>query len=633
MGLIDLPPELLVAIALLLGSTRSISRRDANGIIPKSLAAGAHVDGSLYILKAAETGNAALVRILLEAGAKVNSTCWMGTSVLGYAMEANNMKTVHLLFSQLGIDLDYWCRHQEPVLLTAVARDKLDLAEVLLPLVDANQIGQEGITPLRLAVREQKASVVSLLLSDSRTNPNAMTAPSFMFALACSLPSAKIAELLHDYWRTDVEFNSRIDQTPAKMAFYHAEAQQRGDSALPSRQLFAHGNDELSSQTRVPKPTMPRHQGNDDALALQAPWAHRSQLSSFSIFINLQYKKAALNMAENRLQRLPLELLQMVVSHLDDTASISRLCRSGRHLYNDLEEYLYRYDAVVSIARKSLEAGADVNFCVKVYYRFSRSLIPQHYRLEYNDRGSILSAAVARGCFPLVKVLVHFKADINRRTEKYETAPIAIAVLKPGSGILRFLLRQPTLDLSASRTGYFGQGSALHLAVLLNQLNYVKRLVPYADSQVDNGPWNPLLCRVDVDLCGKLNPNAPDELNGIVDPAWLYTFHEKYQVDELSELNELNELNELEYPPARFAMMYYGHGEIADFLIHSSKCKTARDYIFRAACARERIELAHKVVRLAEDRDKKHAKRWIEQAELYNLHGVARSIREKWGDV
>ncbi|KAF1735221.1 putative ankyrin repeat protein [Beauveria bassiana] len=175
------------------------------------------------ISRAAETGNAALVRILLEAGAKVNSTCWMGTSVLGYAMEANNIKTVHLLFSQLRIDLNYWCRHQEPVLLTAVARDKLDLAEVLLPLVDPNQIGQEGITPLRLAVREQKASVVSLLLSDSRTNPNAMTASSSIFALACSLPSAKIAELLHDDWRTDVEFSNRGNQTPAKMAFYRAE--------------------------------------------------------------------------------------------------------------------------------------------------------------------------------------------------------------------------------------------------------------------------------------------------------------------------------------------------------------------------------------------------------------------------
>ncbi|KAM3544610.1 hypothetical protein ARSEF1564_002478 [Beauveria bassiana] len=611
---------------------------------------------------AAETGNAALVRILLEAGAKVNSTCWMGISVLGYAMEANNIKTVHLLFSQLGIDLDYWCRHQEPVLLTAVARDKLDLAEVLLPLVDPNQIGQEGITPLRLAVREEKASV--------------------------------IAELLHDDWRTDVEFSSRIDQTPARMAFYHAEVSN------------------MDFPIHFKKRKTARHilfylacGGGNFGLA--------EEILELATHDDEEFLK--------RLQRLPLELLQMVASHLDDTASISRLCRSGRHLYNDLEEYLYRYDAVlvssekrckalratvakstldtatrVSIAQKSLEAGADVNFCVKVYYRFSRSLIPQHYRLEYNDRGSILSAAVACGCFPLVKVLVHFKADINRRTEEYEAAPIAIAVLESGSGILRFLLRQPTLDLSASRTGYFGHGSALHLAVLLNQLNYVKRLVPYADSQVDNGPWNPLLwsavlqdnsamvsfllscekfdvnalrrdwnnrfwsfgkpehtvfaytcglgslemvkllhdnSRVDVDLCGKLNPNAPDELNGIVDPAWLYTFHEKYQVDELSELNELNELNELEYPPARFAMMYYGHGETADFLINSSKCKTARDYIFRAACARERIELAHKVVRLAEDRDKKHAKRWIEQAELYNLHSVARSIREKWGDV
>ncbi|KAF1735220.1 hypothetical protein CRV24_004142 [Beauveria bassiana] len=139
--------------------------------------------------------------------------------------------------------------------------------------------------------------------------------------------------------------------------------------------------------------------------------------------------------------------------------------------------------------------------------------------------------------------------------------------------------------------------------------------------------------RVDVDLCGKLNPNEPDELNGIEDPAWKYTFNDKYKLDELSELNELNERNELEYPPARFAMMYDGHGEIVDFLINSSKCKTARDYIFRAACARGRIELAHKVVRLAEDRDKKHAKRWIEQAELHNLHCVARSIREKWGDA
>ncbi|OAA34753.1 Ankyrin repeat-containing domain protein [Beauveria brongniartii RCEF 3172] len=280
MALIDLPPELLVAIASFLGSTGCISkfartnrrmfqvlehylyrydvktskfspkalritscfprsRSDANSIIPKSLAAGADVNASLAIFKfddeeirkkyfttaismAALTENAALIRILLEAGAKVNSTCWIGVSVLGYAMEANNIETVHLLLAQPGIDLNYWSRQQDTALLTAVARDKLDFAEVLLPLVDPNQIGKQGITPLRLAVRKQNDSMVSLLLSDSRTNPNNMTARPSIFALACSLSSTKIVELLHDDWRTDVESSGGIEQTPARMAFVHA---------------------------------------------------------------------------------------------------------------------------------------------------------------------------------------------------------------------------------------------------------------------------------------------------------------------------------------------------------------------------------------------------------------------------
>ncbi|KAM3427288.1 hypothetical protein MY4824_009545 [Beauveria thailandica] len=279
MALIDLPPELLVAIASFLGSTGSISKfartnrhlfqvlenylyrydvrtsklvpkafritscfprsgSDVNSIILKSLAAGADVNASLNIFErddevvlenavyttaismAALTGNAALVRILLEAGAKVNSTCFMGMSVLGYAIEANNIETVHLLLAQPGIDLNYCCRQQDPALLTAVARDKLDFAELLLPLVNPNQTGDRGITPLQLAVQHQNYSMVSLLLSDPRTNPHA--GPS-VFALACSLSSTKIVELLHDDLRTDVEFDFWIDDTPAGMAFAHAE--------------------------------------------------------------------------------------------------------------------------------------------------------------------------------------------------------------------------------------------------------------------------------------------------------------------------------------------------------------------------------------------------------------------------
>ncbi|KAM3554640.1 hypothetical protein ARSEF4850_006370 [Beauveria asiatica] len=122
------------------------------------------------ISMAAMTGNAALVRILLEAGAKVNSTCFMGISVLGYTIEANNIET-----------------RQDTALLTAVARDKLDFAELLLPLVDPNHTGNAGDTPLRLAVQQQNDSMVSLLLSDPRTNPNNMTELPSIFTLTCSL--------------------------------------------------------------------------------------------------------------------------------------------------------------------------------------------------------------------------------------------------------------------------------------------------------------------------------------------------------------------------------------------------------------------------------------------------------------
>ncbi|KAM3428891.1 hypothetical protein NHJ13734_008414 [Beauveria thailandica] len=282
MALIDLPPELLVAIASFLGSTGSISKfartnrrmfqvlenylyrydvrtsklvpkafritscsprggSDANNIILKSLAAGADVNASLNIFErddkvilrdtvyttaismAAMRGNAALVRILLEAGAKVNSTCSEGISVLGYAIEANNIETVHLLLAQPGIDLNYCCWLQDTALLTAVALDKLDFAELLLPLVDPNHTGSAGHTPLRLAVQHQNDSMVSLLLSDPRTNPNDMTELPSIFALACGLSSTKIVELLHDDWRTDVESSGDIEQTPASMAFVHNE--------------------------------------------------------------------------------------------------------------------------------------------------------------------------------------------------------------------------------------------------------------------------------------------------------------------------------------------------------------------------------------------------------------------------
>ncbi|KAM3447080.1 hypothetical protein MY3296_009075 [Beauveria thailandica] len=668
MTLIDLPPELLVAIASFLGSTGSISKfartnrrmfqvlehylyrydvktsklvpkalritscsprggSDANSIILKSLAAGADVNASLNIFKrddeemmgdtiyttaismAAMRGNAALVRILLEAGAKVNSTCFMGISVLGYAVEANNIETVHLLLSQPGIDLNYCCWRQDTALLTAVALDKLDFAELLLPLVNPNHTGSAGHTPLRLAVQHQNDSMVSLLLSDPRTNPNDMTELPSIFALACSLSNTKIVELLHDDWRTDVESSGDIEQTPASMVFVHTEfsnmdflirskkcktarhvlfclACRHGDLGIAEKvlELATHDDEQFLERWEEAAQT-----AGWEELATRV--AKRRGASRTTPSMTSRNTKVAPGTAESRLLCLPPELLQMVVSHLDDTASISRLCRSCRGLFLLYWKYLYRYDAVLAsgrrckalratvaestldddtraiIALNSLTAGADPNSCVdQIKWRPDQKFLRSG---EY-ECVSIVKAADKRECSLLVKVLKYFGGDINRRTE--------------GGGIL-FQFRKPTIDLSRFEMKYVEFASVLDMDVIL---------ADYGSTTL-----RPL-----VDLAA-----------GIV----VIDKHNWAMVSFLFSCEKVNVKRSLK------------SREQVDGM--AGNVQTVRDYVFRAACEQGDMGLASLVVRLAEDDDKKHARNWIEKAELHNRHGLARSIREKWSDV
>ncbi|KAM3496960.1 hypothetical protein MY10362_009669 [Beauveria mimosiformis] len=407
-------------------------------------------------------------------------------------------------------------------------------------------------------------------------------------------------------------------------------------------------------------------------------------------------------MAENRLLRLPLELLQMVASHLDDTASISKFCRLNRHFYNSLGGYLYRYDAVfasedrrckallatvaestldtdtrVSIARKSLQAGADANFCVDFCFTW-KPVFDNGNRCQVDESGSILNAAVERGCLPLVQVLVGFKADINRRTEIHGIALIAIAMLKQRTDVLHFLIDLPTIDLSGSKKGYFKCGSVLHLAVIWRRVDFAEKLLPYVNPAVDYGPWKPLLwlaingndsAMVSLLLsCEKVNVNALRKVqsdiwerkvtafvwachDGTLEMVKLLHDHSRVDVDRCDKRDkrpdsiavlpfhvrsrvDVDLCKRNKYPPAKAAMESMENPKLkVDFLIKSSKCRTARDYVFRAACEDGDMELAHKVVRLAEDHDKKHAKDWIKKAEMHKRHGLERSIREKWSDI
>ncbi|OAA53279.1 Ankyrin repeat-containing domain protein [Cordyceps fumosorosea ARSEF 2679] len=243
-------------------ANRETSRR----IIAKSLAAGADVNATLEIhpeddvepdgswkgmlgnshtyhttalAMAVFTGNAALVRLLLNAGANINATCWMGVSVLRYAMISGDLPIVRLLAAWPGIDIGGWCRQQDAPLLDAVDRGALDLVRALLPHADPNRPGRDGVAPLRMAVQKQNCDMVALLLSDPRTDPNDMTGvgvcpiigakkysaagprPLSIFATACRLKSTPIVQLLHDDARTDVDWCLEEWQSPVTVALSH----------------------------------------------------------------------------------------------------------------------------------------------------------------------------------------------------------------------------------------------------------------------------------------------------------------------------------------------------------------------------------------------------------------------------
>ncbi|KAM3554636.1 hypothetical protein ARSEF4850_006366 [Beauveria asiatica] len=296
-------------------------------------------------------------------------------------------------------------------------------------------------------------------------------------------------------------------------------------------------------------------------------------------------------MAESRLLCLPPELLQMVVSHLDDTASISRLCRSCSGLYLIYWKYLYRYDALLASGRRckalratvaestlddgirvllalnSLEADADPNSCVDQITWLPSQKFLRSGKLECV---SIVKAADERKCSLLVKVLKYFGADINRRTE--------------GDGIL-YQFRKPTIDLSRFEMKYVEFASVLDMDVIL---------ADYGSTTL-----RPL-----VDLAA-----------GIV----VIDKHNWAMVSFLFSCEKVNVKRSLK------------SREQVDGM--AGNVQTVRDYVFRAACEQGDMGLASLVVRLAEDDDKKHARNWIEKAELHNRHGLATSIREKWSDV
>ncbi|KAM3549049.1 hypothetical protein MY1884_008917 [Beauveria asiatica] len=713
MALIDLPPELLVAIASFLGSTGSISKfartnRRMFQVLDNylyrydSLAAGAAVNASLNIFKrddeemmgdttyttaismAAMTGNAALVRILLEAGAKVNSTCFMGISVLGYAIEANNIETVHLLLAQPGIDLNYCCWRQDTALLTAVARDKLDFAELLLPLVDPNHTGNAGDTPLRLAVQQQNDSMVSLLLSDPRTNPNDMTELPSIFALACSLSSTNIVELLHDDWRTDVESSGDIEQTPASMAFVHTEFSNmdfliRSKKCKTARHVLfclacRHGDLEIAEKVLE----LATH---DDEQFLER-WEEAAQTAG--------WEELATRVAKRRGKQCG----------FGDPASV----KAGENC--DVVKYLFGQSNTEINCKEP--GNEEILLCQVAKFSPTEMMrfLLQHEYPSRRDLGS-KGTTTLLGFRPLKRTgISQVPAQPTKDSPSMaESRPLCLPLellisrifsarytkVAPGMAESRLLCLPPELlqmvvshfDDTASISRLCRSCSGLYLiywkylyrydALLASGRRCKALRATVAESTLDDGirvllALNSLEADADPNSCvdqitwlpsQKFLRSGEYECVSIVKAAderkcSLLVKVLKYFGADINRRTEgdgiLYQFRKPTIDLSRFEMKYVEFASVLDMDViladygsnnptreqvdgMAGNVQTVRDYVFRAACEQGDMGLASLVVRLAEDDDKKHARNWIEKAELHNRHGLATSIREKWSDV
>ena len=138
-----------------------------------------HQDGRIPLTIAAELGNAAMIRCLLEHGADISLTNVhqhsFGCTALMYAARSGNYASVRLLLSQ-GADVNAESRHGQTALMWAAYHGRNLVTRCLLRAgadvnARAETVFPRGITtPLIEAVRGGRDMTVSLLLRSGAKN-------------------------------------------------------------------------------------------------------------------------------------------------------------------------------------------------------------------------------------------------------------------------------------------------------------------------------------------------------------------------------------------------------------------------------------------------------------------------------
>ena len=130
--------------------------------------------GATPLMIAANNGDLAIVRYLVEQGADKEKVLNDGTSPLMFAIQEGHMAVVRYLVEQ-GVDKNRADHDGNTPLIIAAHEGKLDIVQYLVEQgVDKNQADHEGYTPLMLAVQEGDMAVVRYLVEQGADKENAL---------------------------------------------------------------------------------------------------------------------------------------------------------------------------------------------------------------------------------------------------------------------------------------------------------------------------------------------------------------------------------------------------------------------------------------------------------------------------
>ncbi|KAL9133602.1 MAG: hypothetical protein Q9175_005214 [Cornicularia normoerica] len=406
-----------------------------------------------------------VLSLLLDASADCNAVDIDNNTALGFACNNGNLMVVRMLLTKSECDMGSDRRGQLSPLSVASAKGFFSCAQFLLDKNAKMEVQEvEDRTPLCYAALNGHVELCQLLLKHG-ANPNDSIEENPILSVVATRGNLEIVKVL-------VENGAEIDATDSEDQTALLKASNMGHTTLVACLLGYGANvyhEDVHGSTSIQYAASRGYMEivqflNDSGADLQGP------SSSGWTPLHLCYDQP--------------EITSFL---LKNGANVNSVTKDG---YTPL--YVATVNNNPEVMKLLLEAGANINL------RYTRNKFPLQIAvtmnleevlrvlMEYNpnvdfvddDGDTALNCINSDTSLTIAKILVNGGADPNIR-DKMQDTPICTAALRRNSEILKYLTKKAELDIVGGKLG-----GPLHIACSQSDLHLVKILVD-ADANVD----------------------------------------------------------------------------------------------------------------------------------------------------